>query len=639
MATLASLTVQLGIDTDRIAAGARRAAASLTSIGRTADSVITDTNGRLRDAQGRFVSMGNSARQAGDNAASGWRRALGVIGRIGSEVGTRVSGAFRTAGQVGGTALGGLTTAFKVMSIGAVGAAGVMAAVPLAIAGLGVMAAAQSEQVKTAFSGLKDHVTKQMQTLAQPLVKPLADAAKQMQGVFDDIAPQLGQMFEAAAPMIKPLVAGVGDLVKGLVSGLVPIMEKAQPLVESLGGLFGTLGEALGGFLSGLSSGIGAAAGIFDGFGAVLGALLPTLGQLMGQMLQVAGPILGRLLSALGPIIEQLGIALMPIITALGPVLNALVDAFLALVTAVMPLLPPISQLVVALLPAFMPILTALVPLFGALGQVVQALVPILTPIITLVAQLATILSNYLAEFITTVVMPAIQAVAALLRGDFSGALELAKTALKNAAEFLKRIFTELPGKLWAAIKPLAAKLGAVALEAGVKLVTALKNKGDEAVKWVKSLPGKAKSALGDLGGILLSAGKSLIQGLINGIVSKIGAVKSTLGDLTGKLTSWKGPAPLDRKILTPNGRMVIGGFLRGIEDQIPQVRKRLQGLTGDLPGMAMDVSPKGVVNAAMRNSQTVTFDVTGADEDMKRLIRRIVKNDGRGDVQTAFGR
>jgi phosphotransferase system HPr-like phosphotransfer protein len=53
---------------------------------------------------------------------------------------------------------------------------------------------------------------------------------------------------------------------------------------------------------------------------------------------------------------------------------------------------------------------------------------------------------------------------------------------------------------------------------------------------------------------------------------------------------------------------------------------------------MAMDVSPKGVMSAAVRQAQTVTFDVSGADEDMKRLIRRIVKNDGRGDVQTAFG-
>ncbi|HEY1155970.1 MAG TPA: hypothetical protein VGE95_06755, partial [Arthrobacter sp.] len=152
------------------------------------------------------------------------------------------------------------------------------------------------------------------------------------------------------------------------------------------------------------------------------------------------------------------------------------------------------------------------------------------------------------------------------------------------------------------------------------------------------SIPGKIKSALGDLGNLLRNAGVHLIMGFINGITSKIGAVKSTLGGLTSKLSSWKGPAPLDKKILTPAGRLVIQGFQRGIGSQIPLVKRQLQGLTSDLPGMAMDVSPRGVMSASLRQGQSLTFDVTGADEDMKRLIRRIVKNDGRGSVQTAFG-
>jgi phage-related protein len=169
-------------------------------------------------------------------------------------------------------------------------------------------------------------------------------------------------------------------------------------------------------------------------------------------------------------------------------------------------------------------------------------------------------------------------------------------------------------------------------------MVEATKKGVADVVSWFKSLPSKAKSALGSLGGVLLNAGKSLISGFINGIKGMFGSVKSTLGGLTDKLTSWKGPAPLDKKILTPNGRMVIQGFQRGISKQTPVLRRQLQGLTSDLPGMAMDVSPKGVMSAAVRQAQTVTFDVSGADEDMKRLIRRIVKNDGRGDVQTAFG-
>lgn len=54
------------------------------------------------------------------------------------------------------------------------------------------------------------------------------------------------------------------------------------------------------------------------------------------------------------------------------------------------------------------------------------------------------------------------------------------------------------------------------------------------------------------------------------------------------------------------------------------------------LNGMLNSARVQGVTSA---NAQSrIVFDVTGADEDMKRLIRRIVKNDGRGNVQTAFG-
>jgi phage-related protein len=524
------------------------------------------------------------------------------------------------------------------IAAGAVGAAGALAAVPLAIVGLGVMAAAQTKQVQSAFSGLKDHVTKTMSSLAQPMVKPLVAAAGQIKGIFDDLAPQLGQLFKAAAPMIKPLVAGIGGLVNGLVKGFVPVMEAAGPLVESLGALFTTLGDGLAGFFNGLVGGIGAAAGVFDGLGTVIGTILPVLGMLMGQILRVAGPILGKLLAGLGPVIQQLGDALMPVIAALGPVLDALVDAFLALLTAVLPILPVLAQLIVALLPALTPILLALVPLFGALGEVIAALIPILMPIIQLVAFLATALGNGLALIITSVLVPAVQAIAALLRGDFGGALEFAKTALSGAATFVKLIFVKLPGELLSALAPLGGMLWDMTKAAGMRMVNAAKAKGVEFVAYIKTLPSKAKAALGSIGSVLLNAGKQLIAGFIRGITSQFGAVRSKLSSLTSSLPDWKGPAPLDKKILAPAGRMVIGGFMSGIDKQTPLLKRQLNGLTSDLPGMAMDVSPKGVMSASLNSAQALTLDVTGSDEDMKRLIRRIVKTDGRGSVETAFG-
>ncbi|MGW5637119.1 hypothetical protein ACWEWQ_20125, partial [Streptomyces sp. NPDC003832] len=159
-----------------------------------------------------------------------------------------------------------------------------------------------------------------------------------------------------------------------------------------------------------------------------------------------------------------------------------------------------------------------------------------------------------------------------------------------------------------------------------------------DAVDWVKKLPGRARDALGNVGSVLKNAGIQLIRGFIDGVKSMFGSVKGTLGDLTSQLTSWKGPESLDKRILTPNGHMVIGGFMAGIADRIPALRRQLGTLTSDLPSMGLDVNPRGVAGTRGTQAPALMLDVTGADEDMKRLIRRIVKNDGRGDVQTAFG-
>ena len=163
-------------------------------------------------------------------------------------------------------------------------------------------------------------------------------------------------------------------------------------------------------------------------------------------------------------------------------------------------------------------------------------------------------------------------------------------------------------------------------------------SKAAELVAFVRSIPGRITRALGNLGSLLRNAGVRLIRGFLNGINSMVGALRSRLSSITDMLPDWKGPARVDARILTPAGESLIGGFMRGIDAQVPVLRRQLQGVTSDLPGMTVQ-TPRGVSRAGGKGRDArVVFDVTGADEDMKRLLRRIVKNDGRGDVQTAFG-
>jgi hypothetical protein len=165
-------------------------------------------------------------------------------------------------------------------------------------------------------------------------------------------------------------------------------------------------------------------------------------------------------------------------------------------------------------------------------------------------------------------------------------------------------------------------------------------SKATEMLTWVRGLPGRITSALGNLGNLLRSAGSHLISGFINGITSQFGSVKSTLGGLTNDLTSWKGPPSLDARILTPAGQSLIAGFQRGITAQTPSLQQQLQGLTGALPGMTAAGGMPSVGSPGNSGGPArVVIDVTGADGDMKKLIRRMVRIDGRGSVQTAFAK
>ena len=75
------------------------------------------------------------------------------------------------------------------------------------------------------------------------------------------------------------------------------------------------------------------------------------------------------------------------------------------------------------------------------------------------------------------------------------------------------------------------------------------------------------------------------------------GAVKSKLSSLTNMLPSWKGPAPVDKVLLTPAGELIMQGLIKGLESQYGAVRSSLQGLTEDLTkpatvGLSANVQP-----------------------------------------------
>ena len=229
-----------------------------------------------------------------------------------------------------------------------------------------------------------------------------------------------------------------------------------------------------------------------------------------------------------------------------------------------------------------------------------------------------------------SVVRGVIQAVIAVIHGDWSGAWEAIKGVASSVWAGIQGVVSGAINMVRGAISTAMAVIRGIWSGAwsGLRSVlsgawngikSAVTSGVSSVVSTIRGLPGQAASALGSIGSTLVNAGRSLITGFINGIKSAIGGVKDTLSSLTSKLTSWKGPAPRDARLLTPAGRLIIDGLIRGLESRYGAVRASLRSLTGDIAGTDMpalsvsgaDLSGLGAGATAQGRTEThVTINV-----------------------------
>lgn len=111
----------------------------------------------------------------------------------------------------------------------------------------------------------------------------------------------------------------------------------------------------------------------------------------------------------------------------------------------------------------------------------------------------------------------------------------------------------------------------------------------DSIVAFVRGIPGAVLNAIGDLGSLLVNAGRNLINGLINGIRNALPNLRNLLSSVTNLLPDWKGPEDKDRKILQPAGRAVMEGFGQGIAEGAGDIKSMLGDFTSDLGGIGVN--------------------------------------------------
>lgn len=236
-----------------------------------------------------------------------------------------------------------------------------------------------------------------------------------------------------------------------------------------------------------------------------------------------------------------------------------------------------------------------------------------------------------------------IDAATAALRGDWEGVWEAIKDILSTVWDGITGV---IESKLDLAKDLISAGLDlirnwwnttwddvkAYLSETWESIKTTVSTKIGEVVELVKSLPGKARDALSNIGSTLLSAGRDLIQGFIDGIREKFETVRSTLSSLTSMLPDWKGPAVRDAVLLHSAGELVIAGFVDGMESRYGRVHSSLEGLSRDIAGSRFG-SPGAALATAGGGTQSLSAPARLDPRDIDLLAERI----GRGVERGAY--
>lgn len=424
---------------------------------------------------------------------------------------------------------------------------------------------------------------------------------------------------------LGPAMQALGDAFINLAPTLSRVMDLATQIATvAIVGIAEALQDPV--FTSGLES-------MLEGALAGMKAFTPAFTEIakhMGHILELAG----IMAEAFGALLAEALIAFTPVIPALTDAIAALVpvltEGLLAAVQFLAPLIVAVVTAISDWVQANPALAAALLAVIGALGLLISAVVSIISFVAPIIGAIATIVGA-----VGTVGTAALLAAGgwALAIGLIIGALVALVAAVIvywdeivawwNAGLEQMGIDTERGwqgvldwwhegmGSMQQQAKDGLAAIGRWWSESwdtmGQKLSEAWSGFTESVavgtanvVEYFAELPGRILEALGDLGGLLMEAGASIMDGFLNGLKSKWGEVKGFVKTVAPWVESNKGPLSYDRTLLVPAGLAIMGGFNKALRKGMEAVKATVRSVAPMIQRAMSPVDLGAKVDATM---------------------------------------
>ncbi|MFF0862339.1 hypothetical protein ACFYUV_11345 [Nonomuraea sp. NPDC003560] len=452
-----------------------------------------------------------------------------------------------------------------------------------------------------------------------PLGAALGDVFAALGGALALIVPQIAQIALALAPALTAAINALGPALAALGPGLTTVAQYlaiafADPAMQA--GLL-----ALG---KGISDVLIAAAPLLPIVAQLAGILAQGLAIAMSNLGAVLGPIVVALADALKPALAAISTALTqlaplmpPIYQAFGeiaaavltqvlpPILNlipslltGLVPAFVELWKATEPLLPILTDLAIKfineILPAVLPMIPQLTDLglvFAKIGIIAAQLAADLAPKITAIigdfqrltdraGQIIGWFGNLPQMFATWLgqVVDWVENKWNLIKNAIADKIEDIKTKIRDTLDAIKQKWNDI----WDGLKTFVS-------DKWNEIKTAVSGKVDDMMGTIRDIPGRITGALGNLGSLLWDSGRSVVQGLIDGLYSKLQDAANAASDILKRIRDFFPFSPAKRGPFSGRGWVLYSG-----ESMMTALADGIRGQEGELVAAANQVMRAG---------------------------------------------
>lgn len=451
----------------------------------------------------------------------------------------------------------------------------------LIIPKLGEIAKAIVEQIPNIFSQIKSALPQEIQQVVDVIVgfaPVIAGAVAGMLAILNGI--RIGEKVVELAGLIQslwvvlaanPILAVIGAIA-ALAAAFAVAYASNEDFRNSVDSAFSSIAEICLPAVEGIKVAIEEFA---TTLGENLAPVLESIKNLFTTLADIFGNVFLTWLQMAAPFIEMLVTNFLSLESCLAasvlPVIQQLIDLFTQFCQFISPLIDAALQLILTAFQTVFPIIqTITTSAFTVIQTVISTVMSVISSIIT--AVLAAINGDWNTVFssLQHIAETIFNAVKTVIETKINAAKSIIQTVLNTIKSLWDTTFNNLKSVVTSAME---------------NAKTAVSNGIDSIVNWFRGLPGKITGALGNLGGLLVSAGSSIINGFLSGIKQKFEDVKSFVGGIGSWIQAHKGPKEYDLKLLIPNGGWIMESLATGLEKALPTVKDALDSVADSIQG------------------------------------------------------